>query len=74
MIRNIPNEDMIERLTADLLQTVDEFAETNRLTTGDAMGALFSAFVASAKGSPQYDPKRLVAEMDEKIREAVGLQ
>jgi hypothetical protein len=37
------------------------------------MGALFSVLVQSAKGSPQYDPKQLVAEIDARIREAVEL-
>lgn len=68
------SEEIINRLGDALLATIDEFAESNRLTTGDAMGALFSVMVQSAKGSPQYDPKRLVSEVDQKIREAVGLQ
>lgn len=63
----------IVRLTAALLDAIDEFAETTRLTTGQAMGALFSAFVQSAQGSPQYDPKRLVADVDARIRQAVEL-
>ena len=67
-------DDTIERLSEALLQTIDEFSEHTRLTTGDAMGALFSVMVMSAQGSPQYDPKRLVQEVDAKIREAVGLQ
>lgn len=57
-----------------LFDAIDEFAGDNRLTTGQAMGALFSAFVESAKKSPQYDPKQLVADVDARIREAVGLQ
>jgi hypothetical protein len=68
------SEGTIERLSEALLTTIDEFSETSRLTTGDAMGALFSVMVAAAKGSPQYDPKRLVVEVNEKIRDAVGLQ
>lgn len=68
------SDETIDALGEALLATIDEFAETHRLTTGDAMGALFEVMVASAKGSPQYDPKRLVAEVDEKIRAAVGLQ
>lgn len=66
--------DTIERLSAALLETIDEFAATDRLTTGQAMGALFSVMVSSAKASPQYDPKRLVIEVNEKIKDAVGLQ
>jgi hypothetical protein len=68
------SEDTIERLSAALLDAIDEFSEHNRLTTGDAMGALFSVMVQSAKASPEYDPKRLVQEVDAKIREAVELQ
>jgi hypothetical protein len=68
------SEDTVERLVGALLMTIDDFAESNRLTTGDAMGALFSLMVISAKGSPQYDPKKLVTEVDARIREAVGLQ
>lgn len=68
------SEDTIERLSGALLAAIDEFSETNRLTTGDAMGALFSVMVMSAQASPEYDPKRLVIEVNEKIREAVGLQ
>jgi len=68
------NEDMIDRLCDALLTTIDEFSETNNLTTGDAMGALFSVMIMSAKASPQYDPKLLVIEVNDKIREAVGLQ
>jgi hypothetical protein len=37
------------------------------------MGALFSVFVQSAKGSPEYDPKRLVTDVSDRIREAVEL-
>ena len=68
------NEDMIDRLCEALLTTIDEFSQTNRLTTGDAMGALFSVMIMSAKASPQYDPRRLVIEVNEKIRAAVELQ
>jgi hypothetical protein len=64
----------IVRLSEALLDAINEFSEHNRLTTGQAMGALFSVLVQSAKESPQYDPKRLVSEIDERIREAVGLQ
>ena len=68
------SNETIDRLGEALLATIAEFSETNRLTTGDAMGALFEVMVSSAKASPQYDQKRLVAEVDEKIRAAVGLQ
>lgn len=68
------SEDTIQRLGEELILAIDEFAQSNRLTTGDAMGALFSVMVTSAKASPQYDPKRLVSEVNEKIRAAVGLQ
>lgn len=64
----------IERLVEALLDTIDDFSEHNRLTTGQAMGALFTVMVQSAQASPQYDPKGLVQEVDAKIREAVGLQ
>jgi hypothetical protein len=67
-------DETIARLSAALLDAINEFSEHNRLTTGQAMGALFSVLVQSAKGSPQYDPKRLVAEIDARIREAVELQ
>jgi len=66
--------DTIDRLCAVLLDAIDEFSEHTRLTTGEAMGALFLVMVNSAKASPEYDAKRLVAEVDAKIREAVGLQ
>ena len=65
------SEDTIERLADLLLAAIDDFAKDNRLTTGDAMGALFEVLVSSAKASPQYDPKRLVAEIDQKIRDAI---
>lgn len=68
------SDDTIERLSAALLDAIDEFSEHNRVTTGQAMGALFTVMVLSAQASPQYDPKRLVQEVDTKIREAVGLQ
>jgi hypothetical protein len=68
------SEDTIERLSDALIETINDFAETSRLTTGDAMGALFSVMISSAKASPQYDPKRLVIEVNEKIKDAVGLQ
>lgn len=68
------SNETIDKLCEALLTTIDEFSETHRLTTGDAMGALFVVLVSSAKASPQYDPKRLVAEIDERIRAAVGLQ
>jgi len=68
------SDDTIERLSAVLLDAIDEFSEHNRLTTGDAMGALFSVMVASAKASPQYNPKLLVEEVSSRIREAVELQ
>jgi hypothetical protein len=64
----------IVRLSAILIDAIDEFSEHNRLTTGQAMGALFSVFVQSAKGSPEYDPKRLVTDVSDRIREAVELQ
>lgn len=68
------SEDTIDRLGEALIDAIDEFSRHNRLTTGDAMGALFSVMVTSAKASPQYDPKLLVQQVDEKIRAAVGLQ
>lgn len=68
------SDDVIGRLCEALLDTIDEFSETSRLTTGDAMGALFTVMVESAKASPQYDPKRLVQEVNDKIRAAVELQ
>lgn len=68
------SNETIDKLCEALLTTMDEFSETHRLTTGDAMGALFEVMVSSAKASPQYNPKQLVAEVDEKIRAAVGLQ
>lgn len=66
--------EKIERLSAALVDTIDEFSEANRLTTGEAMGALFAVMVQSAKASPEYDPRRLVEEVDARIREAVELQ
>ena len=68
------SEDTIERLSEVLLAAIDGFSQENHLTTGDAMGALFSVMVMSAQASPQYDPKGLIVEVDQKIREAVGLQ
>ncbi len=68
------SDDTIERLCDELLDTIDEFSEHNRLTTGQAMGALFTVMVRSAQASPQYDPKGLVEEVNTKIREAVKLQ
>ncbi|MDB5606708.1 MAG: hypothetical protein JWP25_3608 [Bradyrhizobium sp.] len=68
------SEETIERLSEALLATIDEFSENNRLTTGDAMGALFSTMINAAKASPQYNPKQLVIEVNEKMRAALGLQ
>lgn len=68
------DDDTIERLCATLLDTIDEFSAHNRLTTGQVMGALFTLMIRSAKASPEYDPKRLVQEVDARIREAVELQ
>ena len=65
--------DNIERLSAALLDAIDEFSEHNRLTTGEAIAALFSVMVTSAQASPQYDPKLLVEEVSSRIREAVEL-
>lgn len=64
----------IERLSDALFDTINEFSEHNRLTTGDAMGALFAVMVISAKASPGYNPKLLVEEVSSRIREAVELQ
>jgi len=66
-------DPIIEELCEALFDAINEFSEHHRLTTGQAMGALFSVLVQSAKGSPEYDPKRLVAEIDARIREAVEL-
>lgn len=68
------SDDTIARLCDAILETINEFADNNRLTTGQAMGALFEVLVMSAKSSPQYDPKQLVAEVSSRIREAVELQ
>lgn len=68
------SDDTVERLSQALLDTIDEFSEHTRLTTGQAMGALFSVMVQAAQASPEYDPRRLVQEVDAKIREAVDLQ
>lgn len=65
---------VIERLSEAIIDAIDEFSEDNKLTTGEAMGALFSVMVRSAKASPEYDPMKLVQETDAMIREAVGLQ
>ena len=67
------SDPTIERLCEALFDAINEFSEHTRLTTGQAMGALFSVLVQAAKESPEYDPKRLVAEIDARIREAVGL-
>jgi hypothetical protein len=63
----------IVRLAEALFDAIEEFSEHNRLTTGQAMGALFSVFVQAAKRSPEYDPKRLVTDVSDRIREAVEL-
>lgn len=68
------SEPKIERLTEKLLETIDEFTDDCPMMTGEVMTALFILFVSSAVNSPQYDPQRLVAETNEKIRAAVGLQ
>lgn len=67
-------DNTIERLSEVLLNAIDEFSEHTRLTTGEAMGALFTVMVQSAQASENYDPKQLVKEVDAKIREAVNLQ
>ena len=64
----------IDRLGEAILRAIDEFSETEQVTTGEAMGALFGVLVLSAQRSPQYDPKKLVAEIDARIRAAVELQ
>jgi hypothetical protein len=43
----------IEKLTAALFDAIDEFSEHTRVTTGQAMGALFTVLVQSAQRSPQ---------------------
>jgi hypothetical protein len=67
------SEEKIKRLGDALLKTIDEFAQDERLTTGDAMGALFGVMVLSAMKSPGYSPRRLVDEVSANIRKAVGL-
>jgi len=66
------SNETIDKLVAILFDAIDEFSQHNRLTTGDAMGALFEVFVSSAQNSPEYNPERLVAEVNEKIRAAVA--
>lgn len=66
--------DRVVRLANLLLSTISYFAETEKLTTGEAMDALFEALIAGAKASQNYQPKLLIEQMDAKIREAVGLQ
>lgn len=67
-------ESTIEKLSEAIYDALTEFSEHTQFTTGEAMGALFSVMIQSAQASPEYDPKGLVAEVDAKIREAVGLQ
>lgn len=43
------SEQKIEKLGDALLATIDEFSETHRLTTGEAMGALFGVGEAAIK-------------------------
>jgi hypothetical protein len=62
----------IPKLASDLLDTIELFSTHSKITTGEVMGALFSVLVMSAKASPNYDPRRLIAEVDEKIRQAVA--
>lgn len=68
------SEEKMDRLGAEILKVIDEFSEHERLTTGEAMGALFGVMVESAKASPQYDPKKLIEEVSARIREATELQ
>lgn len=70
-----PDEVTIPELVDALFEAIQQKADAGMVfTTGQAMGALFTVFVNAAQGSPEYDPKRLVADVDARIREAVGLQ
>lgn len=69
-----PDDVVIPKLVDAIYETIEKFLEETEFTTGQAMGALFTVFVQAAQASPEYDPKRLVADVDARIREAVGLQ
>lgn len=73
MTRARGDDPIIANLCEVLLEAINDFAEDHRVTTGQAMGALFIVMVEAAKASPEYDPKQLIAEVDARIREAVHL-
>lgn len=68
------SEETVAALAEKLLDAIDEFSEEHRLTTGDAMSALFNVMVQSAMNSPNYAPALLIKQVDEAIREAVKVQ
>ena len=68
------NSETVECLAEVLLAAIDEFSKDNRLTTGDAMSALFNVMVQSAMASPNYAPALLIQQVDAAIREAVNIQ
>ena len=64
--------DKIARLGDAFLATIEEFSHDNPgLTTGEVMGALFAMFISVAQGSEEYSPKKLIADTDYMIREAI---
>lgn len=69
-----PDDVVIPALVGVILSALDDYAETRSFTIGQAMAAMFSLMVQSAKRSPEYDPKKLVEDVSARIREATGLQ
>lgn len=69
-----PDDINIPELVEAINEAIQYKADSGMVfTRGQAMGALFTMFVKAAQDSPEYDPRRLVSEVDERIREAVGL-
>lgn len=64
----------VERLCDAILGAMNEEAERQSYTVGAALTALFHLFVESAKASDSYNPKQLIKDVDERIRQSVGLQ
>lgn len=70
-----PDDVVVPQLMEIIRTALDDARDSGLVfTVGQGMGALFTVFVEAAQGSPEYDPKRLVEEVDAKIREATGLQ
>jgi len=68
------DRETIEALCIAIHTAIDEQTEVRRFTVGHAMEALFTVMAQAAKGSPEWDPKRFVAEVNLAANRAAGMQ